>query len=179
MRVLPFKSTQTNAKMYIYVPAQNFEKAPIIFAIHYCNGNAQAYFTSNSSKYATLADTKEYIVIYPSSSASGGCWGVASMASLTHDSGRDSQTIVNMMKYAVKNYGGDQPHYKYLPSHVLSSLLLWLNNFRGLWRKMRGCAVSLVYLSEGNYLINFNDSIASFALHAPQYSLKMPLRKNR
>jgi acetylxylan esterase len=106
-QVTAFKSTPTNAKMYIYIPDQKLEKAPIIVAIHYCNGNAQAYFTFNNNKYATLADTKGYIVIYPSSPASGGCWDVASKASLTHNGGGDSQTIVNMVKYAVENYGGD------------------------------------------------------------------------
>ncbi|KAH8676597.1 Alpha/Beta hydrolase protein [Tricladium varicosporioides] len=41
-----------------------------------------------------------------SSPSSGGCWDVASKASLTHNGGGDSQTIINMVKYAVDNYGG-------------------------------------------------------------------------
>lgn len=32
---------------------------------------------------------------------------MASTASLTHNGGGDSQTIVNMVSYAVSNYGGD------------------------------------------------------------------------
>ena len=106
-QVTAFKSAPTAAKMYIYLPAQKLEKAPIIVAIHHCNGNAESYFTFNNNKYATLADSKGYIVVYPSSPASGGCWDVASKASLTHDGGGDSQTIVNMVKYAIDNYGGD------------------------------------------------------------------------
>ncbi|KAK3360914.1 putative Acetylxylan esterase A [Lasiosphaeria ovina] len=93
--------------MYVYLPEKKQDKAPIVVAIHYCGGSATAYFTFNNNKYATLADTKGYIVIYPSAPSSGGCWDVASKQSLTHNGGGDSQTIVNMVKYAVDTYGGD------------------------------------------------------------------------
>ncbi|EHL01261.1 putative Acetylxylan esterase A [Glarea lozoyensis 74030] len=92
--------------MYIYLPTKKLNPAPIIVAIHYCTGTGQGYFTG--SKYANLADSKGFIVIYPSSPSSGGCWDVASKTSLTHDAGGDSKTIVNMVDYAVKNYGGDR-----------------------------------------------------------------------
>ena len=100
-----FKDGPTNAKMYIYLPSNKLALAPIIVAIHYCTGTGPAYFSG--SKYADLADQKGFIVIYPSSPSSGGCWDVASTTSLTHDKGGDSKTIVNMVAYAVKNYGGD------------------------------------------------------------------------
>lgn len=48
-----------------------------------------------------------FIVIFPQSPSSGGCWDVSSTASLTHNGGGDSQTIVNMVKYAEANYGAD------------------------------------------------------------------------
>lgn len=105
-QVTGFKSTPTAAKMYIYVPAKVTTPAPIILAIHYCTGTAQAYFTG--SQYATLADTHGYIVIYPNSPSSGGCWDVASIATLTHNGGGDSETIMNMVDYAIANYGGDK-----------------------------------------------------------------------
>ncbi|KAG4416900.1 hypothetical protein IFR04_009978 [Cadophora malorum] len=100
-----FKDGPTNAKMYIYLPSNKLALAPIIVAIHYCTGTGPAYFSG--SKYADLADQKGFIVIYPSSPSTGGCWDVASTTSLTHDKGGDSKTIVNMVAYAVKNYGGD------------------------------------------------------------------------
>jgi len=74
--------------------------------MHYCTGTASAYFSS--TKYATLADTHGFIVIYPESPSSGKCWDVASTASLTHNGGGDSKTIVNMVDYAVTTYGGDK-----------------------------------------------------------------------
>jgi len=104
-KVSAFNAGPTNAGMYIYQPTKKLSPAPIIVAIHYCTGTGQGYFSG--TQYATLADTHGYIVIYPSSPSSGGCWDVASTASLTHNGGGDSKTIVNMVSYAVTNYGGD------------------------------------------------------------------------
>lgn len=104
-QVTGFNSGPTAAGMYIYVPTTKKSPAPIIVAIHYCQGTASAYYSG--TLYAQYADTYGYIVIYPNSPSSGGCWDVASTASLTHNGGGDSQTIVNMVTYAVSNYGGD------------------------------------------------------------------------
>lgn len=105
VHVTAFNSGPTKAGMYIYVPSKKANPAPIIVAIHYCTGTAQVYF--QGSNYASLADTHGFIVVYPSSPSSGGCWDVASSASLTHNKGGDSETIVNMVKYTVAHYGGD------------------------------------------------------------------------
>jgi len=99
------KQAITNFGVEIYVPTTVKKPAAIIVAIHYCQGTAQAYYSG--SLYAQYADTYGYIVVYPNSPSSGGCWDVASTASLTHNGGGDSQTIVNMVSYAVANYGGD------------------------------------------------------------------------
>ncbi|KUJ10543.1 alpha/beta-hydrolase [Mollisia scopiformis] len=64
-------------------------------AIHHCQGSATAY--STESHYMPLADSHGFILIYPNSRSSA----------LTHNGRGDSQTIVNMVKYAVTNYGGD------------------------------------------------------------------------
>jgi len=104
-KVTGFTGGPTNAGMYVYIPTSKKASPAIIVAIHYCTGTAQAYFSN--SKYASLADTHGFIVIYPNSPSSGGCWDVASTTSLTHGKGGDSLTIVNMVNYAVKNYAGD------------------------------------------------------------------------
>lgn len=104
-QVTGFKSGPTAAGMYIYVPTTKASPAPIVLAIHYCTGTANAYFSS--TLYAQYADTYGYIVIYPNSPSPGGCWDVSSTGSLTHNGGGDSQTIINMVSYAVENYGGD------------------------------------------------------------------------
>jgi acetylxylan esterase len=103
--VTAFVTGPTAAKMYIYAPANISTPAPIIVAVHYCTGSGPAYFSA--TKYASLADTHNFIVIYPSAPSSGGCWDVSSNTSLTHRSGGDSLTIVNMVSYAVSSYGGD------------------------------------------------------------------------
>ncbi|EHK98423.1 putative Acetylxylan esterase A [Glarea lozoyensis 74030] len=92
--------------MYVYIPTNKLAKPPIVVAIHHCAGTGPSYF-SETQGYAQNADTHGFIVIYPSSPSSGGCWDVSSTASLTHNGGGDSQTIVNMVKYAETHYGGD------------------------------------------------------------------------
>jgi acetylxylan esterase len=91
--------------MYVCIPTNKKSPAPIVVAIHYCTGTANAYFSN--TLYAQYADTYGYIVIYPNSPSSGGCWDVSSTATLTQNGGGDSQTIINMVTYAVNNYGGD------------------------------------------------------------------------
>jgi acetylxylan esterase len=44
---------------------------------------------------------------YPSSVTSGGCWDVASTATLTHNGGGDSLAIKNMVLYAISTYSAD------------------------------------------------------------------------
>ena len=105
-QVTEFTASPTKAKMYVYIPTNKLAKPPIIVAIHHCQGTGPGYF-SETQGYAQSADKLGFIIIYPGSPSSGGCWDVASTASLTHDGGGDSQTIVNMVKYAETNYGGD------------------------------------------------------------------------
>jgi acetylxylan esterase len=105
-QVTGFTSTPTGAKMYVYIPTSKLAKPPVVVAIHHCDGSGPSYF-GETQGYATAADKSGFIVIYPSSPASGGCWDVSSTASLTHNGGGDSQTIVNMVKYAETHYGAD------------------------------------------------------------------------
>ncbi|KAI1778641.1 putative Acetylxylan esterase A [Hypoxylon cercidicola] len=100
-----FAGTPTNLKMYTYVPANLKTPAPIIVAVHHCQGSAQGY--SSESQLMPQADRHGIILIFPNSKSSGGCFDVASTATLTHNGGGDSQTIANMVKYAVDKLGGD------------------------------------------------------------------------
>jgi acetylxylan esterase len=74
---------------------------PIVAAIHYCKCLLFTHFVCTVSRHV------DYIVIYSNSPSSGGYWDVSSSATLTHNGGGDSQTIINMVTYAVNNYGGD------------------------------------------------------------------------
>lgn len=79
-RVADFNATPTKLGMYAYVPKNLKTPAPIIVAVHHCQGSAQGY--STESHYMPLADQYGIILIYPNSKSSGGCFDVASDASM-------------------------------------------------------------------------------------------------
>jgi acetylxylan esterase len=87
-QVSNFGSNPTGVQMFLYKPPKLASPTPLIVAMHYCTGTAQAYFTG--TKWANLADTHGFYVIYPDAPDSGGCWDVHSDATLKHDAGGDS-----------------------------------------------------------------------------------------
>lgn len=95
----------TNVGIFYYKPAKLASPPPLIVAMHYCSGTAQAYFTGTT--YATLADQHGFIVIYPNAPTAGGCWDVATNATLTHNAGGDSLGIVSSVRWAIANWGVD------------------------------------------------------------------------
>ena len=95
----------TNVGFYIYVPDKLATKPAIVVAMHYCTGTAEAYY--NGSPYASLADQKGFIVIYPSSPNSGTCWDVSSNATLSHNGGGDSNAIANFVTWTLNKYSAD------------------------------------------------------------------------
>jgi len=104
-QVTNYGSNPSNTQMWIYVPDKLAPKPPIIVAVHYCTGTAQAYF--QNTPYAGYADQHGFIVIYPSSPYQGTCWDVSSRSALTHDGGGDSNSIANMVTYTLQKYNGD------------------------------------------------------------------------
>ncbi|PSR97253.1 carbohydrate esterase family 1 protein [Coniella lustricola] len=109
-QVTSFGDNTSGTEMYIYVPDAVAAKGassdvPIIVAIHYCGGTAQAYYSG--SPYAQLADQYGFIVIYPQSPYAGTCWDVTSTAALTHNGGADTSSIVSMVQYTLSTYGAD------------------------------------------------------------------------
>ena len=93
------------ARMFIYVPDKPAAAPPILVAIHYCGGNANAFFTGTG--YRQLADKHGFIVIYPQTTSSDGCFDVHSDATLKHDGGSDSGAIAAMVRYTLSQYMGD------------------------------------------------------------------------
>ncbi|GJE89709.1 carbohydrate esterase family 1 protein [Phanerochaete sordida] len=100
-----FGTNPNNVAMYVYKPKKVLSSPPLIVASHYCQGTAQAYF--QGSKFASLAETYGYVVIFPSSPHSGTCWDVSSDETLTHNGGSDSLSIANAARFAVSNWGVD------------------------------------------------------------------------
>jgi len=78
-KVNDFPGTPTKLGMYVKVPKNLKTPAPIVVAVHHCQGSASGY--SGSTKYQPLADQHGFILIYPNSKSGGGCFDVASTAS--------------------------------------------------------------------------------------------------
>ncbi|KAG9034815.1 hypothetical protein FRB95_012508 [Tulasnella sp. JGI-2019a] len=97
-----------NVGMFVYKPNKLASPLPLIVAIHYCTGTAQAYFSG--TQYATLADTYGYIVVYPNAPRSGGCFDVNTPQTLSHNGGGDSQGIASMVSYSIATYGVSASH---------------------------------------------------------------------
>ncbi|KAI1163113.1 carbohydrate esterase family 1 protein [Nemania serpens] len=86
--------------MYVYVPPNLKTPAPIIVAVHHCQGSAQQY--SGESGLLPLAGQRGFIVIFPNSKSGGGCFDVASTAlpislkpTSSHDLERKDKTITD------------------------------------------------------------------------------------
>lgn len=71
-------------------------------------GNALQWFLG--TKLPSYADTNGFILVYPGTPHSLGCWDVYNKASLTHGQGGDASGIVSMVNYAIDKYrgGGDR-----------------------------------------------------------------------
>jgi acetylxylan esterase len=100
-----FGNNPSNAKMFVYVPDKVVASPPILVAIHYCGGSANAFFTGTG--YRSQADLHGFIVIYPQTTSSDGCFDVHSDATLKHDGGGDSAGIASMVRYAIGKYGAN------------------------------------------------------------------------
>ncbi|EED17739.1 feruloyl esterase B precursor, putative [Talaromyces stipitatus ATCC 10500] len=104
-QVSNFGDNPGSLQMYIYVPNNLASKPAIIVAMHPCGGSATQYY--GMYDYHTPADQYGYILIYPSATRDLNCFDADTAASLTHNGGSDSLSIVNMVKYTISKYGAD------------------------------------------------------------------------
>ncbi|KAF3205572.1 hypothetical protein TWF191_001826 [Orbilia oligospora] len=102
-QVTNFGNNPTGLRMFIYVPGAVVRSPGIIVSLHGASGNAQQQF--QDTPYATLGEQYGFITIYPESPP--GPWDATSAKSTLHDGGGDSQSIANMVKYAIATYGAD------------------------------------------------------------------------
>ncbi|KAL2819579.1 Alpha/Beta hydrolase protein [Aspergillus cavernicola] len=105
-RVRNFGNNPGNNQMWIYVPDQLAPNPAVIVALHGCLGSARGYY-GQVTDLPPASDTHGFIIIYPGSVDDFNCWDVASEASLTHNGGSDSLSIVNMVSYAIRHYNAD------------------------------------------------------------------------
>jgi acetylxylan esterase len=102
-QVTSFGTNPASLRMYIYVPDTVKTSPGIVVALHGASGNGQQYF--ESTPYASLAEQYGFIAIYPESPQ--GAWDATSRQSLLHEGGGASQSIANMVKYAIATYGAN------------------------------------------------------------------------
>lgn len=90
--------------MCIYVPERLAASPGVVVSLHGASGNSQQQYLS--TPYASLAEIYGFIAIYPESPQ--GAWDATSSKSLLHDGGGASQSIANMVRYALTTYKADQ-----------------------------------------------------------------------
>ncbi len=111
-QITDFGANPGGTFMYLYTPVTVAAKPGIVVAVHHCQGTAQGYYGETSS-FAALADKYGFYMIYPGANHPDlaadqkQCFDVYSTEALTHDGGSDPTSIVNMVKWVVKNKNAD------------------------------------------------------------------------
>jgi len=108
-QVSSFGNNPSSLNMYVYVPDHVATLPPVVVAIHYCGGSAQALFAGPAAGLVAAANQYGYIMVFPEtvSTTNNMCWDVFSNASLTHGGGSDSAGIVSMVNYTIRTYSAD------------------------------------------------------------------------
>lgn len=78
----------------------------LIPKLHGCGGAAPSWFQGNP-ELTSYADQLGFVTIYAGTTNQMNCWDVNSADSLTHGQGGDALGVVNMVNYALSEYGGD------------------------------------------------------------------------
>ncbi|CAG8959821.1 hypothetical protein HYFRA_00001729 [Hymenoscyphus fraxineus] len=103
--VASYGSNPGSVGMHIYVPDKLASNPAIIVAMHGCFDSGPAY--STQTKFPAQADKLGFILIYPSATRDNKCFDGNTQASLSHNGGSDSLSIVNMVKYTISKYNAD------------------------------------------------------------------------
>jgi acetylxylan esterase len=97
-------NTTSRATLHVYLPHAALRSPPtLLTAVHHCAGSGTGFF--GSTPYRALAEKFGFVVLFPGSPHSGGCWDVSSPASLRYGGGGDSGAIADMMAWAMKEWG--------------------------------------------------------------------------
>ncbi|MEO6086718.1 MAG: PHB depolymerase family esterase [Umezawaea sp.] len=106
--VTSFGSNPGGMRMHIYVPDSRPANPAIVVAMHGCSGSGPGFYSS--TEFASLANRRGFIVIYPSAQQVNGgskCFDTWSDASKRRGGGSDPVSIASMVTYAEQRYNGD------------------------------------------------------------------------
>lgn len=106
--VASFGNNPGNMRMHVYVPDSRPAAPAIVVAMHGCGGSGPGFY--QGSEFASLADRYGFIVIYPTATQSAGfgnCFDTWSDAAKRRGGGSDPVSILSMIDYVDRTYGGD------------------------------------------------------------------------
>jgi poly(hydroxyalkanoate) depolymerase family esterase len=106
--VTNFGTNPGGMRMHVYVPDSRPTNPAIVVAMHGCGGSGPGFYSG--SEFASLADRHGFIIIYPSAmqqAGFGNCFDTWSDAAKRRGGGSDPVSIVSMITYAERQYGGD------------------------------------------------------------------------
>src|SRR6185312_13377705 len=106
--VTSFGSNPGGMRMHIYVPDSRPANPAVVVAMHGCGGSGPGFYSG--SEFATLADRYGFVVIYPTATQQAGfgnCFDTWSDAAKRRGGGSDPVSIVSMVTYVERQYGGD------------------------------------------------------------------------
>ncbi|MFD0971851.1 extracellular catalytic domain type 1 short-chain-length polyhydroxyalkanoate depolymerase [Plantactinospora endophytica] len=108
VEVTSFGDNPGGMRMHVYVPDSRPGNPAIVVAMHGCGGSGPGFYSG--SEFASQADRYGFIVIYPTATQQAGfgnCFDVWSAASKRRGGGSDPVSIMSMVTYVQREYGGD------------------------------------------------------------------------
>ncbi|WP_127502701.1 extracellular catalytic domain type 1 short-chain-length polyhydroxyalkanoate depolymerase [Actinoplanes solisilvae] len=106
--VTNFGDNPGGMRMHVYVPDSRPAAPAVVVAMHGCGGSGPGFHSG--SEFASLADRHGFVVIYPSATQQAGfgnCFDTWSDAAKRRGGGSDPVSIVSMISYVQRQYGGD------------------------------------------------------------------------
>jgi poly(hydroxyalkanoate) depolymerase family esterase len=108
VEVTGFGDNPGGMRMHLYAPDNRPANPAVVVAMHGCGGSGPGFY--QQSEFARLADQYGFLVIYPSAQQEAGfgkCFDTWSDAAKRRGGGSDPVSIVSMVTYAERRYGGD------------------------------------------------------------------------
>ncbi|WDZ82868.1 PHB depolymerase family esterase [Micromonospora cathayae] len=108
VEVTSFGDNPGGMRMHLYVPDARPANPAIVVAMHGCGGSGPGFYSG--SEFASLADRYGFIVIYPTATQQAGfgnCFDTWSDAAKRRGGGSDPVSLISMITYVQRQYGGD------------------------------------------------------------------------
>lgn len=107
VEITDFGANKGNLEMYVYKPINNDKEVPLVIVLHGCVQTANEI--AEQSGWNTLAESNNFMVIYPQQKVENNlnkCFNWYNEIDISREGG-ESETILEMIQYAIKNYDID------------------------------------------------------------------------